>query len=228
MNKLLWVLAIVAVAYVSLKMQAARATHTFDDVSSGSFFHEDVSWLAENGITGGCGNGNFCPSRPVTRGQMAAFMHRLVSVDTFAYVSADAESFRPVDSLTDYSLLNERRVRTSTNGSGVFTWPLRLPDLAVITGAVASVFDASGSVDIEDFFIGRTSLATQQPEGLFDLGSTSGSGGANLLFSTGSSTLVDNLEYAYWMQFTITGNDGAAVGVVGATVEYVSTGIPRP
>lgn len=33
-----------------------------------------VSWAANNGITAGCGNGNFCPDQPVTRAQMTAFL----------------------------------------------------------------------------------------------------------------------------------------------------------
>jgi DNA-binding beta-propeller fold protein YncE len=38
-----------------------------------------VSWieqLAAEGITGGCGNSNFCPEEPVTRAQMAVFLVR--------------------------------------------------------------------------------------------------------------------------------------------------------
>jgi len=30
--------------------------------------------MAAEGITGGCGNGNFCPSNPVRRDQMAVFL----------------------------------------------------------------------------------------------------------------------------------------------------------
>jgi hypothetical protein len=33
-----------------------------------------VERLAAEGITGGCGNGNFCPNDPVTRAQMAVFL----------------------------------------------------------------------------------------------------------------------------------------------------------
>ena len=43
-----------------------------------SVFHDDIVWLAREGITSGCtGDGTlFCPSDHVTRGQMAAFLHR--------------------------------------------------------------------------------------------------------------------------------------------------------
>lgn len=41
--------------------------------------HWAAAWikqLAAEGITGGCGNGNYCPSSPVTRDQMAVFLVR--------------------------------------------------------------------------------------------------------------------------------------------------------
>jgi hypothetical protein len=30
--------------------------------------------LARRGVVGGCGGGDYCPSNPVTRGQMAVFI----------------------------------------------------------------------------------------------------------------------------------------------------------
>jgi hypothetical protein len=53
------------------------ASHQFTDVPNSHIFHNDIDWLADSGVTGGCGGGNFCPNASVTRGQMAAFMHRL-------------------------------------------------------------------------------------------------------------------------------------------------------
>ena len=44
-----------------------------------SIFEADIDKLATAGITRGCNpptNSNFCPDRTVTRGQMAAFLHR--------------------------------------------------------------------------------------------------------------------------------------------------------
>jgi hypothetical protein len=51
----------------------------FDD-DDGSIFEDDIDKLATAGITRGCNppaNPNFCPDRTVTRGQMAAFLHRV-------------------------------------------------------------------------------------------------------------------------------------------------------
>ena len=50
----------------------------FGDIA-GSVFADDISWLSRTGVTLGCdppANTRFCPRDPVTRGQIAAFLHR--------------------------------------------------------------------------------------------------------------------------------------------------------
>jgi len=57
---------------------APPATGTaFADVTSTDFAANWIEQLAKENVTGGCGNGNFCPNDPVTRGQMAAFLTRV-------------------------------------------------------------------------------------------------------------------------------------------------------
>jgi hypothetical protein len=51
------------------------ATDAFDD-DDGSLHEDDINALAAAGITGGCAPRAFCPSRPVSRGAMAAFLQR--------------------------------------------------------------------------------------------------------------------------------------------------------
>jgi parallel beta-helix repeat protein len=46
----------------------------FPDVACPSQFADWIEQLAAEGITGGCGNGNYCPGDPNTRGQMAVFL----------------------------------------------------------------------------------------------------------------------------------------------------------
>ncbi|MGA8039503.1 MAG: hypothetical protein WCA93_05280 [Acidimicrobiia bacterium] len=51
----------------------------FSDVTSSNVFQTSICWLAGQGITLGCNppaNTKFCPTDPVTRGQMAAFLVR--------------------------------------------------------------------------------------------------------------------------------------------------------
>jgi predicted outer membrane repeat protein len=52
------------------------ATGVFNDVPVGNFADAYIEQLAAEGITGGCGSGNYCPDEPVTRGQMAVFLVR--------------------------------------------------------------------------------------------------------------------------------------------------------
>ncbi len=74
----MWVaVALVVAVLAPVAVSAAGGKFTDDDTS---VFEADIEWLADAGITLGCNpptNDNFCPDKPVTRGQMAAFMHRL-------------------------------------------------------------------------------------------------------------------------------------------------------
>ncbi len=46
----------------------------FADVPVSSPFHDDIIAIATAGITGGCGGGDYCPTSPVRRDQMAVFL----------------------------------------------------------------------------------------------------------------------------------------------------------
>jgi hypothetical protein len=48
----------------------------FNDVSTGYWAAAWIKQLAAEGITGGCGNNNYCPETAVTRAQMAVFLVR--------------------------------------------------------------------------------------------------------------------------------------------------------
>ena len=57
------------------------ATGQFNDVGPGDFAAAWIEQLAADGITAGCGNGNYCPRDPVTRAQMAVFLVRAFNLD---------------------------------------------------------------------------------------------------------------------------------------------------
>jgi S-layer homology domain len=65
-----------AVMAIVLGTGVVLASHQFSDVPNSNTFHAQIAWLTDNGITGGCGGGKYCPNDPVTRGQMAAFLYR--------------------------------------------------------------------------------------------------------------------------------------------------------
>jgi spore germination protein YaaH len=58
----------------ALALPAASADYFNDD--AGSVHEPDINRLAQAGITNGCALGSYCPRDPVTREQMAAFLHR--------------------------------------------------------------------------------------------------------------------------------------------------------
>jgi hypothetical protein len=58
----------------------APASATFGDVPTSHPFFQFIEALAAAGITGGCGNGNFCPDQPITRKQEAAFISKALGL----------------------------------------------------------------------------------------------------------------------------------------------------
>ncbi len=69
-----------AVVYYHLQVSPAPATATFLDVPTDNPYFQFVEALAASGITAGCGGGNFCPDRPVTRGQVAVFLAKALGL----------------------------------------------------------------------------------------------------------------------------------------------------
>ena len=62
---------------------AAQSEQRFNDVPTDHYAYEAIEWMVANGITGGCGDGNFCPDRPLTRAHLAAFLYR-ANTSTFS------------------------------------------------------------------------------------------------------------------------------------------------
>ena len=56
----------------------------FGDVACPSAFADWIEQLYKEGITGGCGGGDYCPSNPVTRAQMAVFLLKAEHGSTYA------------------------------------------------------------------------------------------------------------------------------------------------
>jgi hypothetical protein len=51
----------------------ATDTDYFDD-DDGTTHEADINKIAEAGISSGCGGGAYCPTRNVSRGEMATFL----------------------------------------------------------------------------------------------------------------------------------------------------------
>jgi hypothetical protein len=59
-------------------------TGIFPDVPCPSLFANFIEQLFNEAITGGCGGGNYCPSNPNTRGQMAVFLDKTFGFAIYA------------------------------------------------------------------------------------------------------------------------------------------------
>jgi hypothetical protein len=57
-----------------IKLWRLHVGESFPDVPTSHPFYKFVENLFHNGVTGGCVGGNYCPSNPVTRAQMAVFL----------------------------------------------------------------------------------------------------------------------------------------------------------
>lgn len=72
--------------------QPPPAVGLFGDVAPSDFAAGFIEQLAADGITSGCGNGNYCPLAPVTRAQMAVFIVRAFELPARPRVFAKAQS----------------------------------------------------------------------------------------------------------------------------------------
>jgi hypothetical protein len=63
-----------------LQVSPASELPSFADVPTTDPAYQYVEALAASGITGGCGNGDFCPDAAVTRRQMAVFLAKALGL----------------------------------------------------------------------------------------------------------------------------------------------------
>lgn len=82
----------------------------FADVTCSGLFDAWIEQYSVDGITGGCGGGNYCPNNPVTRGQMAVFVEKAMR---------GTASWSPGDrGLGNTALGDAALLSTTTNASG--------------------------------------------------------------------------------------------------------------
>ena len=96
---------------VTILPVSSWAAHQFTDVPNSNIFHDDIGWLADNGITLGCNpptNDEFCPQDNVRRETMAAFMRRLAENQVVdAKTAITAESAATADFATEADVAGE-------------------------------------------------------------------------------------------------------------------------
>ena len=73
-------------------MASKKIQVDFLDVPPSNTFHDYVNAVARNGVTAGCGGGNYCGTASVTRAQMAVFLLKAEHGSSFAPPSCAASS----------------------------------------------------------------------------------------------------------------------------------------
>ena len=201
----------------------AYGSHVFGDVSSGAFYHDDVTWLANSGVTSGCGNGKYCPNAAVTRGQMATFLHKFATRTRTGHFSCDAYGFHPTTSGYNWF--------TGTAGLysfGPVSCGVTIPDGATITKFTTDTVDGNPANNVV-CYLSRRLFGSGETTDDMALTTTSGSSGEQLLTDTTiNQALVSNNAYAYYVKCYMSPDDTVATTYYGVSIEYTYPGIPAP
>jgi uncharacterized protein (DUF1800 family) len=109
----------------------------FADVPSSSAVHASVEQMLRDGITSGCGSGNYCPNASITRAQMAVFLLRASHGSSYVPPPATGTIFADV-SATDFAADWIEELYTEGITGGCATNPLRYcPDNSVTRAQMA-------------------------------------------------------------------------------------------
>jgi hypothetical protein len=91
----------------------------FTDVPCSSGFAPWINELVAEGITGGCGGGNYCPASPVLRQQMAVLLLRTVEAPGYAPPACVTATFTDVPCSSNFApWIYELVARNITAGCG--------------------------------------------------------------------------------------------------------------
>lgn len=189
-TKRTWLRIALMIALIAVPAAVAIGSHRFTDVPSSHVFHDDITWLADQGITRGCNppaNTRFCPDEPVTRGQMAAFMKRFA--DTMSGSGGGGSG----------SAGPTTRITQSGTGSTI------LPDDSWTTLATTRLTAPAGGGAL--YVDGTASLSTEFVDDL---------GGGGLIVATVNQSCSRNAAgpFAAWSTANLAGMDSAAVSGV--------------
>jgi hypothetical protein len=216
-------IALLVVALIPIAVMAAGGQFIDDE---DSIFEADIEWLAASNVTKGCNpptNDRFCPGDAVTRGQMAAFMHRLsvnrvvdagtldgidsagfVQSAELQYFSLLAETMQPVDSTIEFNNTQgslQTTQDTALFGATTYIGQVDLPHGATIERVIA--YGNDGSVTDEyGFAVFRYSLFdspvwTQMTDWRFSGIPWSGGNLVSEEQVYPAMAQVDNLTYSY-------------------------------
>jgi len=111
----------------------------FTDVPQASPFHAPVETIIRDGITSGCGGGNYCPSSSVTRAQMAVFLLRAGHGSAYVPPPATGTVFADV-AAGDFAADWIEQLYAEGVTGGCATSPLRYCPTSSVTRAQMAAF----------------------------------------------------------------------------------------
>ena len=111
----------------------------FLDVPGASPFHAPVEAISRDGITSGCGGGNYCPTSSITRAQMAVFLLRAEHGGAYVPPPASGAVFADV-SVSDFAANWIEQLYTEGVTGGCATGPLRYCPGSPVTRGQMAVF----------------------------------------------------------------------------------------
>ena len=76
------------------------ATSKFKDVATTNPFYKEISWLSEQGISNGWGDGTYRPLEPIQRDAMAAFLYRFAGSP--AYTAPSKSQFNDLNTSSEF------------------------------------------------------------------------------------------------------------------------------
>ena len=146
LGRVVLILAVFAAGYLGAKLgllgtREVGASHNFNDVPPGAFYHAFVEYLAQSGVTAGCGAGQFCPEQAVTRGQMAVFLAQVRLLagcppDSVRVASTCVDKYEAsVWQTTNAGLVQKIRLGTATLGDLVAAGAVQRGEVADDYGA---------------------------------------------------------------------------------------------
>ena len=146
-------------------------------------------------------------------------------------VSCNPYQFLPVDSATGSDYANTKRIRSGTSGSGFFSCNPGLPTAAVVRKVQFSIWDGSGSSQLELCGLYRAGLgdataaeSAQELAAVPPTGIAEAPGFARLTDTSIKHATIDNSKFSYWLQCNLP-QAGQSLGLYGADVIYTISNI---
>ena len=187
-------ITVIVAAVVLVAPAAAIALDRFTDVPNDNIFHSDIEWLAARGITAGCNppdNDAFCPQDPVTREQMAAFLHRFAETQGGVAYHARDDGFVTVEAGSTTEIL----ALDVPPGSYVIDARAGLNNNSVTGGRLLGCALVAGSDRhaVDDLFLAPNNEPGDRQEATFGLVHTFETDGVITLECTGEPGFAGNV-----------------------------------